>query len=38
MLKAVGYRQVGRIARRYFKRGAYRDTLLFGLERNPKGG
>jgi ribosomal-protein-alanine N-acetyltransferase len=33
MLERVGYRQVGRIPRRYFKRGAYRDALLFALER-----
>jgi RimJ/RimL family protein N-acetyltransferase len=33
MLERAGYRQVGRISRRYFKRGAYRDALLFALER-----
>jgi RimJ/RimL family protein N-acetyltransferase len=33
MLERAGYRQVGRIPRRYFKRGAYRDALLFALER-----
>jgi RimJ/RimL family protein N-acetyltransferase len=33
MLARVGYREVGRIPRRYFKRGAYRDALLFALER-----
>jgi len=33
MLERVGYREVGRIPRRYFKRGAYRDLLLFALER-----
>ena len=35
MLERAGYRQVGRIPRRYFKRGAYRDLLLFALERPP---
>jgi RimJ/RimL family protein N-acetyltransferase len=34
MLERAGYRQVGRIPRRYFKRGAYRDALLFALERS----
>ena len=34
MLKRCGYVEVGRIPRRYFKRGAYRDALLFALERN----
>jgi len=38
MLERAGYRQVGRIPRRYFKRGAYRDALLFALERDPKSG
>jgi len=33
MLLRNGYREVGRIPRRYFKRGAYRDLLLFALER-----
>ena len=33
MLRRAGYREVGRIPRRYFKRGAYRDLLLFALER-----
>lgn len=33
MLERAGYREVGRIPRRYFKRGAYRDLLLFALER-----
>jgi len=33
MLRRNGYREVGRIPRRYFKRGAYRDLLLFALER-----
>ena len=35
MLLRAGYREVGRIPRRYFKRGAYRDLLLFALERLP---
>ena len=38
MLERAGYREVGRIPRRYFKRGAYRDALLFALERDPKSG
>ena len=33
MLERAGYREVGRIPRRYFKRGAFRDALLFALER-----
>ena len=33
MLKRCGYVEVGRIPRRYFKRGAYRDLVLFALER-----
>ncbi len=37
MLRRCGYREVGRIPRRHFKRGAYRDALLFALER-PSGG
>jgi hypothetical protein len=32
MLEAVGYRQVGRIPRRCFKRGRYRDAVLFTFE------
>jgi RimJ/RimL family protein N-acetyltransferase len=34
MLLRAGYREVGRIPRRYFKRGAYRDAILFALEKN----
>ena len=34
MLKRCGYAEVGRIPRRYFKRGAYRDAVLFALERS----
>jgi len=34
MLKRCGYTEVGRIPRRYFKRGAYRDALLFAIERS----
>ena len=37
MLERAGYRQVGRIPRRYFKRGVYRDALLFALERDSAG-
>jgi RimJ/RimL family protein N-acetyltransferase len=33
MLARAGYCEVGRIPRRYFKRGAFRDVLLFALER-----
>lgn len=33
MLTRAGYREVGRIPRRYFKRGAFRDALTFALER-----
>jgi RimJ/RimL family protein N-acetyltransferase len=33
MLAAAGYREVGRVPRRHFKRGAFRDLLLFALER-----
>jgi RimJ/RimL family protein N-acetyltransferase len=33
MLLRAGYHEVGRIPGRHFKRGAYRDLLLFALER-----
>jgi len=33
MLARCGYVEVGRVPRRYFKRGAYRDAILFALER-----
>ena len=33
MLKRAGYREIGRVPRRNFKRGAFRDVLLFALER-----
>jgi RimJ/RimL family protein N-acetyltransferase len=33
MLRRCGYVEVGRIPRRYFKRVAYRDALLFALDR-----
>jgi len=33
MLVRNGYREVGRIPRRYFKRGRFRDALIFALER-----
>ncbi|GBC92299.1 Spermidine N(1)-acetyltransferase [bacterium HR15] len=33
MLLKVGYREVGRIPRRYWKRGAYRDVVLLVMER-----
>lgn len=32
MLTRAGYLEVGRIPRRYWKRGAYRETVLFALE------
>jgi RimJ/RimL family protein N-acetyltransferase len=35
MLRRAGYREVGRIPKRYFKRGIYRDEILFALERPP---
>jgi RimJ/RimL family protein N-acetyltransferase len=34
MLLRVGYRDVGRIPARYFKRGAYRDIVLFACHRD----
>jgi RimJ/RimL family protein N-acetyltransferase len=37
MLLRTGYREVGRIPGRYFKRGAYRDEIIFALERPPVG-
>ncbi len=33
MLRRCGYREVGRIRRRWFKRGAYRDAILLALEK-----
>jgi RimJ/RimL family protein N-acetyltransferase len=33
MLQKVGYREVGRIPRRLWKRGAYRDVVMLVLER-----
>lgn len=36
MLSAVGYREVGRVPGRYWKRGAWRDQAIFVLE-NPTG-
>ncbi len=33
MLEAAGYREMGRIPRRYWKRGAYRDVVLMVAER-----
>jgi RimJ/RimL family protein N-acetyltransferase len=35
MLLQAGYREVGRIPRRHWKRGAYRDTVLLMIEREP---
>jgi RimJ/RimL family protein N-acetyltransferase len=34
MLSRVGYREVGRIPARYFKRGAHRDIVLFACHRD----
>ncbi|MEN3001355.1 MAG: GNAT family protein [Armatimonadota bacterium] len=34
LLRKVGYQEVGRIPRRYWKRGAYRDVILLALERS----
>lgn len=34
MLRRVGFREVGRIPRRYFKRGCFRDAVIFALERS----
>jgi RimJ/RimL family protein N-acetyltransferase len=36
MLIRNGYRGVGRIPRRYFKRGCFRDAILFALERSDR--
>lgn len=33
MLQKAGYREVGHIPRRYWKRGAYRDAILLMIER-----
>jgi RimJ/RimL family protein N-acetyltransferase len=33
MLQRAGYREVGRIPRRHWKRGAYRDVVLLAVER-----
>jgi RimJ/RimL family protein N-acetyltransferase len=33
MLQKVGYREIGRIPRRYWKRGAYRDVILLMVDR-----
>jgi RimJ/RimL family protein N-acetyltransferase len=38
MLRHAGYREVGRIPRRHWKRGAYRDTVLLVLERDGTSG
>jgi RimJ/RimL family protein N-acetyltransferase len=35
MLARAGYREVGRIPRRYWKRGAYRDVVVLVAEREP---
>ncbi len=34
MLQRAGYREVGRIPRRHWKRGAYRDVILLAAERD----
>lgn len=33
MLKRAGYREAGRIPRRYWKRGAFRDVVILAVER-----
>lgn|GEM_PF-413223 len=33
LLRACGYQEVGRIAQRWWKRGAYRDAVLWALQR-----
>jgi RimJ/RimL family protein N-acetyltransferase len=33
MLQKAGYREVGRLPRRIWKRGAYRDVVMMVLER-----
>lgn len=38
MLQKAGYREVGHIPRRYWKRGAYRDVILLMAERGAGGG
>ncbi len=42
MLKRVGYREVGRLPERYWKRGAWRDAILLALDagswRSARGG
>ena len=35
MLQKAGYREVGRIPRRFYKRGAFRDSVIMVLERQP---
>jgi ribosomal-protein-alanine N-acetyltransferase len=37
MLRTVGYREVGRIPRRLWKRGAFRDVVMLALERAGQG-
>jgi RimJ/RimL family protein N-acetyltransferase len=36
MLRRAGYREVARIPRRYWKRGAFRDVILLVAEREPQ--
>ncbi len=36
MLERAGYREVARIPRRYWKRGAFRDVVIMAAERGPK--
>lgn len=33
-LQKIGYREVGRLPKRYWKRGAFRDLVLLALDRN----
>jgi RimJ/RimL family protein N-acetyltransferase len=37
MLKNAGYREAGRLPKRYWKRGAFRDVILLVLERKEAG-
>jgi RimJ/RimL family protein N-acetyltransferase len=37
MLERAGYREAGRLPRRYWKRGAFRDAILLVLERKEPG-
>jgi len=34
MLAKAGYEEVGRVPKRYWKRGAYRDQIILALHRD----